>query len=190
MIFEDRVYTAEEFEAFADSGENSEWLLELVNGKVEEKFMTEEEGVITATLGAQFYNFVMPRKLGRVGVEIRYRHPEDKYNARIPDVSFSSAKTEVTRRGSTPVFPDLAIEIKSPDDSLMKLRDKAHFFLLNGTKMFWIVIPSKQLVEVYTAEEESIYTAEDTLSGGDVLPEFTLAVKDIFNDPIDMNTAE
>ncbi len=184
MAIETRLYTAEEFELLADSEENSDRLLELVNGEIEEKMPTEEHSVIAVNIAAYLWNFVVPRKLGRVGAETRYRRPEDKYNARIPDVSFSSARVPLTKRGSTPNFPDLAIEIKSPDDSLMKLRDKAHFFLLNGTKMFWIVIPDKQLVEVYTAEEEAIYTAEDTLNGGDVLPEFTLAVKDIFNDPI------
>jgi Uma2 family endonuclease len=88
------------------------------------------------------------------------------------------------KKGSVPEMPDLAVEVKSPDDSLKLLRDKAHYYLANGTRLVWLVIPEKRLVEVYTPDDEQILTEEDTLSGEDVLPGFTLPVRDIFADPV------
>ena len=77
-------------------------------------------------------------------------------------------------------MPDLAVEVKSPDDSLSKLREKAAYYLANGTLLAWLVYPKKRLVIVLTPDSEEILTEDDTLDGGDVLPGFTLPVRDIF----------
>jgi len=116
---------------------------------------------------------------------VRYHTPGDDYNARIPDVSFSSAKRPIVKQGSVPELPDLAVEIQSPNQSLKSLREKARYFVGNGTKLFWLIIPNKQIVEIYTPDSEDVLKADDTLSGGDVLPEFSLAVRDIFRDPLE-----
>ncbi|MEO8398040.1 MAG: Uma2 family endonuclease, partial [Chloroflexota bacterium] len=118
-------------------------------------------------------------------IEVRYRQPGDERNAFIPDMSFSSAKRPIIKQGSVPQMPDLAIEILSPHQSLKTLREKAHYFLANGARLFWLVIPEKQLVEVYTPTDEFVLDVNDTLSGGDVLPEFTLPVRNIFRDPME-----
>ena len=92
MSVKQHLLTVEEFEQYADSPENAERLLELVNGEIVEKPMsTEEHGVITGNIYGPLWNFVNPRKLGRVVVEVRYRKPGDQHNARIPDIAFSSA---------------------------------------------------------------------------------------------------
>ena len=179
------LYTVEAFEALADSPQNVDRLLELVNGEIVEKMPTEDHGVITINISTPLATFAHSRKLGRVAVEVRYRRPGDEYNARIPDISFSSAKRPIVKEGSVPELPDLAVEVQSPRQSLKELREKAHYFLANGTRLFWLVIPAKQLVEVYTADEELVLNIDDTLSGGVVLPEFTLAVRDIFRDPLE-----
>lgn len=185
MAIGEQLYTVEAFEELADAPENVERLLELVNGEIIEKMPTEDHGVITLNISTPLVNFAHPRKLGRVAVEVRYRKPGDDYNARIPDVSFSSAKRPIVKEGSVPELPDLAVEVQSPKQSLKALREKARYFVSNGTKLFLLVIPSKQLVEVYTPDSEEMLTIDDTLSGGDVLPGFTLAVRDIFRDPLE-----
>jgi Uma2 family endonuclease len=45
----------------------------------------------------------------------------------------------------------------------------------------WIIYPAKRLVEVLTPTDRKLLTEADTLEGGDLLPGFTLAVRDIFN---------
>ena len=185
MAIEEHLYTVEEFERLADSSENAKRLLELVNGEIIEKMPTEDHGICTVNISTPLAGFAHPRKLGRLAVEVRYRQPGDEYNARIPDISFSSAKRPIVKRGSVPELPDLAVEIQSPDQSLKLLREKARYFLANGTRLFWLVIPEKRLVEVYSPTDEYVLNVDDTLSGGDVLPEFTLAVRDIFRDPLE-----
>ncbi len=185
MAVGEHLYTVATFEQMADSAENVERLLELVNGEIIEKMPTEDHGIIAVNISSALVNFAHPRKLGRVAVEVRYRKPEDDYNARIPDVSFSSSKRPIVKQGSVPELPDLAVEVQSPNQSLKSLREKARYFVGNGTKLFWLVIPGKHIVEIYTPDSEDVLNIDDTVSGGDVLPEFSLPVRDIFRDPLE-----
>lgn len=183
MAVEHHLYTVEEFEQFADSPENRERLLELIDGEVVEKVPTEEHGMITGNIFGPLWNYVQRSKAGRVVTEARHRKPGDNRNARLPDVSYISGKRPLVKKGSVPQMPDLAVEVKSPDDSLKQLREKARYYLANGTRMVWLVNPEKRLIEVYTPDDEQVLDDTDTLSGGDVLPGFTLVVRDVFVDP-------
>lgn len=185
MAVERRLYTAEEFEQFADAPENVHRRLELVEGEIREKMPTEQHGLIAAIIVAALVLFAHPRKLGRVTSETRYRKPGEKRNARIPDIAFSSAKRPIVEKGSVPEFPDLVVEIQSPDDSLKEMREEARFYLANGSRLVWLVIPDKRLIEVYAADVEDVLTENDKLTGGDVLPGFELPVRDVFADPME-----
>lgn len=182
MTTQERLYTVEEFEQIIALPENTERLLELVNGEIVEKMPTEEHGIIVLRIGARILVLAESNKLGRAGVEIRHRNPEDRYNDRLPDISFTvDTTTPVVTKGAVPRFPDLAVEVKSPDDSYRQMRDKAAYYLANGAKLVWLVYPEKRLVEVYPVEGDiQILTGDDTLDGGDVLPGFSMTVSDIF----------
>jgi Uma2 family endonuclease len=180
MAVEQQIYTVEEFEQLLTLPKNRDQLLELVNGEVREKVVTQEHGIIALKIGSPLLIFVEERKLGQVGVEIRHRLPHDRRNSRLPDVSFTRGSTPIVKKGAVLKMPDLAVEIQSPDDTLAEMREKAQFYLANGSKMVWLVYPSTRLVEVLTAHGEAVLTDKDTLDGGDVLPGFKLAVKDIF----------
>jgi len=45
----------------------------------------------------------------------------------------------------------------------------------------WLVLPEQQLIEVYTRDEDLILTANDTLTGSDLLPEFSIPVREVVN---------
>lgn len=184
VVQKERLYTVAEFEQLLNQPENRDRLLELINGEIVEKMPTEEHGEIQAIIVAALIAFVLPQKLGRVGVEIRHQMPADDANSRLPDVSFIAGNRPRVTEGSVPQMPDLAVEIKSPDDSLRELRDKADYYMLHGTRMVWIVNPAKRLVIVLTPDDEDILIEGDTLNGGDVLPGFELPVRDIFADPL------
>jgi Uma2 family endonuclease len=169
-------YTIEEFDKFIALLENADRRFELIDGEIIEKIPTEEHGVLSVLMAARILMFDEQHQLGgRVGVEARYRTPEDRRNSRMPDVSFTSTARllPITRKGAIPQMPDLAIEVKSPDDSVMLLRLKAAYYLANGTRMVWLIFPEQRLVEVYRPDM-------DVLEGGDVLPGFTLALQHIF----------
>jgi Uma2 family endonuclease len=182
VVIQNKLYTVEEFEEFISRPENRDRLFELANGEIVEKVPTEEHGIITALIVAALVPFVQARKLGRVAVETRHKIPEDAHNARLPDIAFTSAERllPVVRQGAVPQMRDLVIEIKSPDDSRIEMRDKAAYYLKNGARLVWLVFPDKQEIEVHTAESVQTIGADSTLDGSSVLPGFTLAVRDIF----------
>jgi Uma2 family endonuclease len=176
------LYTVDEFERIADSAENRDRLLELIDGEIIEKVPTEKHGMCVGNIYGHLWNDVRIRRSGRVVMEVRYRNPEDRRNARIPDVSYTSGNEPPVEKGSVPRMPDLAVEVKSPDDSLKTMRQKARYYLANGSKMVWLVDPQRRFVEVYTSDDEQMLFEGDVLDGGEVLPGFQMNVSDIFED--------
>lgn len=183
MRVQDRLYTVDEFEAFIVKPENRDRLFELVNGGIVEKEIPEYTSLIIGAFFAQLWNFVKPRKLGRLVLEVRYRVKDDRHNDRIPDIAFTRTERlqPVVERGPTPTIPDLCIEVQSPDDSPREMRDKATYYLANGAQLVLLVYPKKRMIEaLYPNGEFDIYREGDTLTFGDLLPDFELAVSDVF----------
>jgi Uma2 family endonuclease len=81
-----------------------------------------------------------------------------------------------------PIALDLAVEVLSPSNDDEEMRLKVANYLAAGT-LVWVVDADKQRVEVYEAGKPSVVLGiNDTLDGGDVLPEFHLSVESIFAD--------
>ncbi len=181
----ERLMTADEFEHLVDLPENQDRLLELIYGEVIEKMPTEEHGVITANIMAPLHTVATPKRLGRLGVKVRQRLPQDRLNSRMPDISFSTAQRPMVRKGGVPEMPDLAVEVKLPDDSVRQMREKAAYYLDNGARLVWLVYPHKRLIKVYSPDADvEILVEGDTLTGGDVLPGFAMPVAQVFADPL------
>ncbi len=182
MAVQKQLVTIEDFEQFIALPENSDRLFELIDGEIVEKMSTEEHGIIAAKIVAEFVFYLKTNPIGRAGVEVRHRISEDRRNDLIPDVSFISSERAlaVTKKGAVPLMPDLVVEIKSPDDSPLKMREKALYYLKNGSRMVILTFPDRRQLEVHTEESVITLGIDDTLDGGDVLPGFTLPVKDIF----------
>lgn len=184
MVIRERLYTVEEFERFAEA--DSERRLELINGEIVEKIPTEEHGVVVLNIGASLKVYLKREGIsGRVGVEIRHRRPEDRRNSRIPDLSLRLNPTQpVVTQGSLLQMPDLAVEVQSPDDSVEKMREKALYYLRNGSRLVWLVYPKPQLVEICTLLNGELFietlTINDTLTGGALLPSYSIPVSEIF----------
>lgn len=134
MTVLEKQITVAEFEQLLALPQNQDRLLELIHGEVVEKMPTEEHGRLSGNIVTSLNNFVKPRRLGRVGTEVRHHDAEDTLNARLPAISFTSAKRPLVTRGAVPHLPDLAIEIKSPDDTVRHLREKADYYLANGVQ--------------------------------------------------------
>jgi Uma2 family endonuclease len=178
-----KLMTVEEFERFADAPENADRRFELIDGEIVELSPTELHGLIVVIISSGIFVYLQQNPIGRVTVETRHRMPDDRHNARIPDVSFTSNERllALVEKGSVPQMPDLAVEVKSPDDSLKGLREKAAYYLANGSRMVWLVQPEKRLIDVYVQDGDiQVLTERDTLEGGDVLPGFSLAVRAVF----------
>ncbi|MHB1560627.1 MAG: Uma2 family endonuclease [Isosphaeraceae bacterium] len=163
-------------------------LCELVEGTLVEKPMGFEESEIAMLIGTALTVFVRPRKLGSVtGADGTIKLFAGL--VRIPDVAFTSRDRLPGRkrvRVALPqMAPDLAVEVLSKSNTLAEMRRKVGEYFAAGVRLVWIVDPKKRTARVYTAVDQSVLLDEhQSLDGGDVLPGFRLALKDLFEDPL------
>ncbi len=173
--------TVDEFERIIAQAENTDRRLELINGEIIEKMPTQLHGLILHVLHGFLFMFFREHPIAWAFSEARYQLPSDRNHSFIPDLSIvlREGKT-LTERGAAAYMPDIAVEVQSPDQSDKFMAEKAGYYLANGSKMVWLVYPKQRLVEVLTPTERHLLTINDLLTGGDVLPGFTLAISEIF----------
>jgi Uma2 family endonuclease len=183
MLVQERLYTTEDFEAWIAREENVDRVFELVHGEIIEKMPTEEHSLVCGDTYMLLRLFADPRDLGRVTFEVRRRVAGDDHNARLPDVDFTRKERllPVVSKGAVPQMPDLVVEVKSPDDSFIQMREKANYYLSNGTQIVWLLFPATREVEVHRNDRAiQVLEADDLLDGGDVLPGFSVKVGELF----------
>ena len=146
-----------------------------------------EHGTIVMTLGAELKNFIKPRKLGRlVGSDSGVWLERDPDTVREPDIAYFSAEkippgVRVTGYAETP--PNLVVEVVSPSNTIREVNDKAFMWLGYGVRLVWVVYPDSRSIDVYqSGRAVTTLTEQDSLDGLDVLPGFTCAVSDVFDD--------
>lgn len=172
-------YTLDEFHAFTELPANKNRLFELINGEIVEKVASFTPSKLAMRVGRFIGNFA--DDIGYItGADGSYiLAPGYEFMPDVGYISKARLPDEPERQVQGP--PDLAIEVKSPTDSKRELRQKAEDYIRFGTKMVWLVFPESQHVEVYVPDKDvSEMFIGDVLDGGDVLPGFTLPVKDIF----------
>ena len=180
MAVQPKIHTIEDFERFIALPENDDRLFELINGEIVEKVPTEAHGTHAANIVIELGTF-KKQNGGRISVEARFRPEDDLRNDRLPDVSYTRADhlQPLVSKGAVLHMPDLAVEIQSENQSERFMLDTAHYYLDNGAVMVWIVYRN-HTVRVLTPTTNQLLTLDDTIDGGEVLPGFTLAVRDIF----------
>ena len=159
---------------------------ELIRGVLHETMPTRQEhGEIVMNLGAELWNFVKPRRLGRLtGSDAGVWLERDPDTVREPDVAFFSVEKippGVRVRGYSETVPDLVAEIASPGDSRREVRDKALMWLSHGVRIVWVVHPETRTVDVYRPGlAVSTLSDDDALDGADVLPGFSCPLSTLF----------
>jgi Uma2 family endonuclease len=77
-----------------------------------------------------------------------------------------------------PLAPDFVIEIRSKTDSLEDAQAKMQEYVENGVRLGWLIDRQNQRAFVYRADGSiTQYPGSATLSGEEVVPGFTLALK-------------
>lgn len=125
----EQLITVDVFEQFNAKPENKERLFELIHGEIVEKMSTQQHCIIASNVNRFVGNYAIEHKNGRPGVEVRHQVPNDDHNARLPNVSFTRSGNPIVERGSVPGMPDLAVEIKSPSDTISGMRETAQYYL-------------------------------------------------------------
>lgn len=132
---------------------------------------------------------VAERKLGKTfGSDCGCHLPDDEgKKARFPDGSFvgrGRLPDERTPEGNLRLAPDLAVEVVSPNDGAYEVEDTRFAYLRAGVKLLWVVYPPTRTVYVFRANGSVALLGEtDTISGEDVLTDFTCPVARFFEDP-------
>ena len=172
--------TIEEFERFIMLPENEERRFEYIEGDVVEVVSNSYSSEVAANILIVLGVYVKSKKSGHItGADGGYQVGNDRY---MPDVGFISKKRqpESSRETFIPNAPDLAVEVLSPSDKPRKVRTKIRNYMAAGT-VVWLVDPEEKEIDVcIPGQPEKTLQIGDTLDGGDVLPGFRLAVKDIF----------
>ncbi len=188
MATQERVYTVDDVWRLACSPENDAKKICLINGELLITMSPGRlHGRLTLRIGRFIADYADRHSLGEAAVEVGYHPPDDIKTLLIPDVAFEGkARAEQPLgAGYAPFMPDLAVEIISPSQSLAEGRRKAKVYLRHGTAMVWLVDPAEKNAEIWTAENRDAPQSEtigmdDELSGGAVLPGFTLPLRHLF----------
>lgn len=181
MVVQERLMTAEEFGAMPDDGKRHD----LVKGVVVEVSRPKpRHSVIQRRLAARIGDFVDDHDLGVVTTEGGYILARNPDTVRGPDVGFIS-KTRLPDPDLDeyiPMGPDLVVEIVLPNDTATEVNDKIKAYFRAGSRLVWVVYPDAQEVYAYSGSSTTVQIVgiDGTPDGADVLPGFTLPLREVF----------
>lgn len=174
-----------------------DFLYEVINGQIVEiQPMSIYSAIVATNLDFELQSHVRPRGLGTVVVEGLFFIPttRDRRRKRRPDVAFvSTGRWPLDRPFSVKVnawdvIPDLAIEVISPTNSFSEVAVKIKEYFAAGVRLVWVAVPEVAQVQVYeSATAARVLDLDQELDGGNVLPDFHVALATIFP-PVDPAT--
>lgn len=188
MAISEKLYTADDLYRISSQGDNAR-LYELARGVLIEmspNFI--EHSKLAMWLVHLLLLFVDPEDLGDVtGPDGGYKLFTDPDTVRAPDVAFIAKARRQKQDGYYLGAPDLAVEIMADSNTVNDTRDKIIEYFQAGTRLVWIVHPKSQTVDVYhrSITDIRILDIDGVLDGGDVLPGFTLTVRELFKKSMD-----
>jgi Uma2 family endonuclease len=178
MAFQEKVYTISEFQEWIARPENEGRFFELINGElIEVSPGRTRYSEIGHLLAVAVHRFCDDHKIPchTSGGDGAYQIGQ---HIIAPDFAYKS--TSMSEDYPDPEPPTLAVEIISPTDKVADIRAKRQIYRQAGI-LFWEMYPQSQNIDVYPPGKPVIELGiDDVLDGGDVLPGFTLAVKDLF----------
>lgn len=115
--------------------------------------------------------------------------PDWVRGSRIPDVmwigrekldAFYAIVPQATQKPFV-LLPDLVIEVLSPNDKYSDITSKVDLYLRDGVKLIWVVDFDAQTVVVHEAGKPLlILRGTDVLTAGEILPDFSTSVAELF----------
>src|SRR5687768_17496546 len=174
--------TAEEFARLPEDGQR----LELVRGVVVPMNMPRfRHGEVCSNIDFILNSYIRPRHLGRTttndsGVVVE-RDPD---TVRGPDVayfSYARLPKEIQVELYPPVAPDLAVEVKSPDDRWPEIHRKVGEYLTAGVTVVCVVDYEERTVSLFYADKPAKTLPEsDDLTLPEVLGDFRVPIRELF----------
>jgi Uma2 family endonuclease len=146
-----------------------------------------EHGCESVAVADSLSPYVRRQRLGRVASgDTGFRLESDPDTVRAPDRAFVRRDRLPSRevgRGYFPGAPDLAVEVISPNDLYTEVDEKVAEWLEHGTQMVLVVNPRRRTVAVHRpGQPVRILGVNDAVDGEDVVPGWTMSVRDIFDE--------
>jgi Uma2 family endonuclease len=124
---------------------------ELVDGELVMSPAGSRHGAVCAKLIVRLGTFIEQGRLGHLfDSSTGFRMPNG--NVRLPDVAFVARgrfEGDKVPEGFSPVVPDLAVEVLSPEDRPRSVLDKVGEYLDAGVSLVWVVDPKSRTATVY-----------------------------------------
>ncbi|MBC8098578.1 MAG: Uma2 family endonuclease [Armatimonadetes bacterium] len=189
---QNRALMVEEFWKVFQTDSTPTKRLELVSGMVMEREVTPTIMSFTLRMSELLEAYCRPRHLGHISSGGGYYRSRDVYNVRLADVAFVSMERTipVVKQGFTPYMPDLVVLVHPSSAPMMEFAERALFFLQNGASLVWLLHPGSVSVDICTRSPKKsfrVYKVQKggMLSGGDLLPGFTIEVGELFTPSVD-----
>lgn len=171
--------TAEELEK-----QPRDYRYELVEGRIVRMSPVGfEHGQIVTRLLFRLQQHLQREPSGVVLTEVGFKLASQPDTVRGPDISFVRRERipSPTPRGFFSGRPDLAMEVRSPDDRRSDLRRKAQAYLAAGVPFVVIVDADDRAVTCYRQQATPVtLRADERLDLGDAIPGFTCQVSELF----------
>lgn len=185
IIDQDTVYTPEDLLRLEDAAS-----YELVDGKLVERNMGMDSSRIAAHISRLLWPVVEETNLGNVfGADGSYQcFPDAPSKVRKPDVSVvlrGRFPDDRVPSGHSPIPPDLAVEVISPNDLFYEVDEKVEEYLTAGVPLVWVVSPETRSVYVYRRHASpdarfALLQGDDTITGESIIPGFSCRVAEFF----------
>jgi Uma2 family endonuclease len=158
---------------------------ELVNGELIDMGNSGmEHGYLACILTVQLGGYIQANKLGVI-CDSSTAFTLKNGNKRSPDISFISRdRLQGLSRPPKGFFegsPDLVVEILSPGNTVAEMHEKITEYFENETRLLWKIDPNERCVLVYRGvEPDRLLRMGDRLEGEDVVPGFSMAIAELF----------
>ncbi len=172
--------TLDDFIQFVFRDENVDRMFELINGEIVEVSPSRSgHSEVAASIIFEIKLFCREKGLpGHVTGEAGTYNVLG--NVIAPDVAYKTMPTDKVNYPDA-VSPELAVEVISPTDRKADIARKRQIYLA-ASILYWEVYVDDERIDVYTpGQPVRSLGMDDTLDGGDVLPGFTLPIKDVLD---------
>jgi Uma2 family endonuclease len=155
--------------------------LEYVDGCVIQKAVSSVLHVlIAARMVAELWLY--QRRFGGTGGPEPHAHFRDApfRLVRVPDVVYYAPGRKAAD-GQRWLAPTLAVEIRSPGQSMRELREKCRMMRRYGTDVCWLIDPERQRAELFEGDRDGAEAASDAVLESAFLPGFALHLAELWS---------
>jgi Uma2 family endonuclease len=170
----------EDMDFVPDDGHRYElWEGELLRMSPSKRRHTDSAGIIVKHLGG----YLLQHPLGEISVAEGGFRAGPNESLYCPDAGYVSHE----RRATVPLdeyypfAPDIAIEVWSPDNTRRQMDRKVTHYLESGSRLVWVIRPQDLTLQIHRpGAPMEILRTDAVLTGEDVLPGFSVLVRDLF----------